>query len=169
MNQHDVPETLANCASPGLVDSARWIERHLIRFEVRVNVSRSQPVAGLTWGTAARRALTLRCPRCGVGPLFRSWFSMHPRCSHCGFLFERAPGYFLGSTYLNYGFTCVTLTALYMGLHYGAELSNQVLTVPLLIYCTVVPLLLFRYARAWWLAMDCCFDTPEPEQQPPSA
>lgn len=74
-------------------------------------------------------------------------------------MFERAPGYFLGSTYLNYGFTAMTLTPLYMYLHFGLGWSNQVLTVPLLLYCTIVPLVVFRYARAWWLAMDCMLDT----------
>jgi uncharacterized protein (DUF983 family) len=124
-------------------------------------------MARLTFGLAARRALALRCPRCGKGPLFRSWITMFPHCQNCGFVFERGPGYFLGSTYLNYGFTCVTLTALYMGLHYGAELSNEVLTGPLLLYCVVTPLVLFRYSRAWGLAMDCCLDTTGAEEDAP--
>ncbi|MDP1797377.1 MAG: hypothetical protein Q8K78_07845, partial [Planctomycetaceae bacterium] len=68
---------------------------------------------------------------------------------------------FLGSTYMNYGFTTLSLTALYMGLHYGLGISNAVLAPILLTYCVVVPLIVFRYARAWWLAMDCFFDTPE--------
>ena len=112
----------------------------------------------ITYGTAASRAFALRCPRCGEGPLFRNWITMHDRCSHCQLKYERAPGYFLGSTYINYGFIAITLTAMYMGLHFGAGISNQVLTPPLIAYCIVVPIILFRYARAWWLAMDCYFD-----------
>jgi uncharacterized protein (DUF983 family) len=121
-------------------------------------------LAGITYGEAAQRALALRCPRCGRGPLFRTWFTMYPRCTDCGFVFERAPGFFLGSAYVNYAFMAVTLTALYLGLHYGAGLSNQVLAPPLLAYCIVVPLVLFRYARAWWLAMDCYFDVTGAEE-----
>lgn len=83
---------------------------------------------------------------------------MHASCMHCQLKFERAPGYFLGSTYINYGFIALTMTAMYMGLHLGAEISNQVLAPPLIAYCVVVPIILFRYARAWWLAMDCYFD-----------
>lgn len=83
---------------------------------------------------------------------------MHPRCSHCDLKYERAPGYFLGSTYVNYGFVALTMTIMYVGLHFGAEISNTILTPPLIAYCVVVPLILFRYARAWWLAMDCYFD-----------
>ncbi|MBS0205551.1 MAG: DUF983 domain-containing protein [Planctomycetes bacterium] len=112
----------------------------------------------ITYETAASRALRLRCPRCGEGDLFRNWFSMHPQCSHCQLRFERAPGYFLGSAYVNYGIISLTLTAMYMGLHFGAEISNRVLVGPLVAYFVLVPLFLFRYARSWWLAMDCYFD-----------
>lgn len=112
----------------------------------------------ITYNTAASRALRLKCPRCGQGTLFKNWFVMHAKCEHCGLRYERAPGYFLGSAYVNYGIIALTLTVMYMGLHFGAEISNQTLAVPLVIYFTVTPLILFRYARSWWLAMDCYFD-----------
>jgi uncharacterized protein (DUF983 family) len=115
----------------------------------------------LTYSLAQSRALRLRCPRCGEGKLFRGLMTMHHHCDHCGYVFERAPGYFLGSTYMNYGFTTLSLTALYMGLHYGLDISNAALAIPLLAYCALVPLIIFRYARAWWLAMDSFFDTPQ--------
>ncbi len=118
-------------------------------------------MAQITYQTAQYRALRLRCPQCGEGRLFRGLITMPHHCEHCGFVFERAPGFFLGSTYMNYGFTTLSLTALYMGLHYGLGISNAVLAPILLTYCVVVPLIVFRYARAWWLAMDCFFDTPE--------
>jgi hypothetical protein len=47
-------------------------------------------------GHPARRALLLfwraerlRCPNCGGGPLFRSWFRMRPYCPACGLPLER--------------------------------------------------------------------------------
>lgn len=112
----------------------------------------------ISYGTAVSRAIGLRCPRCGEGKLFRNWFVMHPTCPHCHLRYERAPGYFLGSAYINYGFIALTMTVMYMVLHFGAEISNQWLTGPLAVYFVVVPLVLFRYARSWWLAMDCYFD-----------
>ncbi|OYW13618.1 MAG: hypothetical protein B7Z55_16515 [Planctomycetales bacterium 12-60-4] len=116
-------------------------------------------MSGITYGMAASRAARLRCPRCGEGRLFRGLLTMYPHCSECGFVYQRDPGYFLGSTYINYGFTSLTMTVLYVVLHFGYGLSNQVLAGPLLTYCTVVPLIMFRYARAWWLAMDSFMDT----------
>lgn len=112
----------------------------------------------LTYGTLASRALRLQCPRCGIGPLFKNFMTMHERCPHCSLKFERAPGYFLGSIYVNYGFMAITMTAAYMGLHFVAEIPNKVLIAPLTIYCVVMPIILFRYGRAWWLAMDCYCD-----------
>ena len=83
---------------------------------------------------------------------------MHERCPVCSLKYERAPGYFLGSTYINYGFMALTTMSAYFAFHYGLGISNQKLSIPLLVYCVVMPLILFRYARAWWLAMDCLCD-----------
>jgi uncharacterized protein (DUF983 family) len=115
-------------------------------------------VVEISYGTAASRALKLRCPRCGRGPLFKNFITMYDRCPECSLKYERAPGYFLGSTYVNYGFMAITTTSMYMALHYGAEISNETLTIPLLVYCIAMPIILFRYARSWWLAMDCYCD-----------
>ena len=109
-------------------------------------------------GTLISRALRLRCPRCGHGKLFTGWFTMPQRCSGCNFKFERDPGYFLGSTYLNYGATAVLLLIVYPALHLGWGFTNQELAPWLAGVCIVFPLWFFRYARALWLAMDCHFD-----------
>ena len=108
--------------------------------------------------TLLGRGLRLRCPRCGSGRLFRGWFSMYERCSNCHLKYERAPGYFLGSAYINYGLTAVSLTIMYMTLRFGVGFSNRQLAVPLGLFCVLFPLFTFRYARGIWLAMDCHFD-----------
>jgi uncharacterized protein (DUF983 family) len=108
--------------------------------------------------TLIGRALKLRCPRCGGGRLFRGWFSMPERCEFCSLKFERAPGYFLGSAYINYGITAVLLMIAYFALHFGLGLTNRQLTPYLVGFCVLFPLATFRYARALWLAMDCHFD-----------
>ena len=108
--------------------------------------------------TLMARALKLECPRCGQGKLFRRFFSMHERCSSCGLKFERAPGYYLGSSYVNYGLTAITLLIAYSILHYKVGFTNQQLAGPLAGFCVIVPLLAFRHARALWLAMDCRWD-----------
>lgn len=114
--------------------------------------------ASVPLGTLIGRALRLRCPRCGEGRLFQGWFTMPERCSSCGFRLERPGGYYLGSSYINYGLTAVTLMALYFVLHYQFGWTNRELAPWLAAFCVLFPLWLFRYARALWLAMDCHFD-----------
>ena len=126
-------------------------------------------MTGISYSTALSRGWTLRCPRCGQGPLFRNLFVMHRNCRHCGFVYERAPGFFLGSAYINYGFTGISLAILYMSLHFGAGLSNRVLTIPLAAYFVTVPFLLFPFARSLWLAMDCFYDADGAEVTDPYA
>jgi uncharacterized protein (DUF983 family) len=119
--------------------------------------------SGIRWPKPATetligRALRLRCPRCGVGKMFRGMFSMNERCPNCNLRYERAPGYFLGSSYINYGLTAVAILVLYVALHYWLKLSNQQLAAPLGIFCIAFPLLFFRQARSLWLALDCRWD-----------
>ena len=100
------------------------------------------------------RAARLRCPRCGVGPLFRGAFSMHESCPHCGFSYEREPGFYLGSIYLNYGVTVILTGALYALLLMGLKLSNEMTLAVCLAAAVVCPILLFRHARSFLLALD---------------
>jgi uncharacterized protein (DUF983 family) len=93
-----------------------------------------------------------------VGKLFRGWFRMHPHCKQCGLRFERAPGYFLGSTYINYAATAVLVTIAYLVLRFGVGLERHHVLAPLLAFCVMFPLFFFRYARSWWLAMDSYID-----------
>ncbi|REJ86983.1 MAG: DUF983 domain-containing protein [Planctomycetota bacterium] len=111
-----------------------------------------------TAGELLARAMRLRCPRCGEGRLFSGWAAMPERCSVCGLKYERAPGYFLGSTYINYGLTAVVLIAAYFLFHDGFGMTNQQLAGPMVGVCVVFPVLAFRHARALWLAFDCHFD-----------
>lgn len=83
---------------------------------------------------------------------------MHSHCQSCNLKYERAPGYFLGSSYVNYGLTALSMTFAYIVLHFAMGLSNEVLLIPLVIHCLLTPLLLFRHARSYWLALDCIFD-----------
>lgn len=83
---------------------------------------------------------------------------MHRNCLDCRFLFDRAPGYFLGSTYINYAFTAVILTVGYVYLRFGVGMQRDTLMWPLMLFCVIFPLIFFRFARALWLSLDCYFD-----------
>jgi uncharacterized protein (DUF983 family) len=101
-----------------------------------------------------RRAMWLRCPRCGEGLLFRGLVQMHDACSHCGLSFRREPGFYLGSIYLNYGATVIVTGLLYAALVLGAGASNEAALGICLAVAVLLPVLLFRHARSLLLALD---------------
>src|SRR5262245_46971871 len=115
-------------------------------------------------GTLLWRAARLYCPVCGRGRLFRNWFAMHPRCGECGFHYERGPGYWLGSIYVNYGLTALIVTAGYLGFFFSEAIEPTTLLWLCVGFCFVFPLWFFRYARAVWVAVDLYFDPPRAEE-----
>jgi len=109
-------------------------------------------------GQAFSRGIQLKCPICNGGKLYSGFIRMEKRCSACGFQFERAPGYFLGSTYINYGATTLLTTWTYMVLRFGFDVSKAFLIPVLAAFCVIFPVVFFRYARSLWLSFDCYID-----------
>ncbi|MFM9059915.1 MAG: DUF983 domain-containing protein [Planctomycetaceae bacterium] len=104
--------------------------------------------------TALRRGLALRCPRCGVGRLFRGWFRMHDACLACGASFAPEPGFYLGSIYVNYGVTVIATGGLYALLVAGCGLTAEAGLAACLAVAVVLPVVFFRHARSLLLALD---------------
>jgi uncharacterized protein (DUF983 family) len=105
-------------------------------------------------GRAEARALRLRCPRCGRGPLFRGWFTMNVLCAVCDLRFERAQGYWVGAIYVNYGATALLAVggALALWVFAGVGAAGQLaFAVPVVL---LFPLGFFRYSRSLWLGLE---------------
>ena len=94
--------------------------------------------------------------------MFRGALAMHERCAACGLKFEREPGYFLGSIYLNYGAAVAVAIGLHLVLSTSLGWSAPAELAVILPVVVVLGFLLFRVARALWLAFDLSFDPPEP-------
>ena len=121
--------------------------------------------------TLFARAFRLRCPNCGQGKLFTSWFRMRERCPVCGLKTERGDdGYQVGS----YMFNIVASELLFGALFIGAI----VLTWPtppwtLLQYggialMILAPFLFFPVSKTLFLAFDLIFRPAEPDELSPS-
>jgi uncharacterized protein (DUF983 family) len=106
------------------------------------------------------RALRLRCPNCGGGPIFRSWFRMRPYCPVCGIPLEREEsGYQVGA----YMFNIVASELLFAILF----IAVLVMTWPdppwkLLQYggvalMVVAPFLFYPFSKTIFLAFDLLF------------
>ena len=112
----------------------------------------------LPYSTIMARSLKLKCPRCGQTRLFRGWFAMHDECAECGLKFNREPGFFLGSVYINYGLTALLMSVTYTSLLVAGYASNNTLLWSMLVFCVLFPLWFFRYARSLWMGFDHFWD-----------
>ncbi|MEX2529240.1 MAG: DUF983 domain-containing protein [Gemmatimonadota bacterium] len=106
------------------------------------------------------RALLLRCPNCGGGPLFRRWVLMRDMCPRCHLKLDRGESdYFIGSYTVNFVVAELLICA-------GA-LAGILLTWPdvpwtalkwgLMATIAPVPVLFYPFAKTLWLALDLTF------------
>jgi hypothetical protein len=88
---------------------------------------------------------------------------MHECCSVCQLRFEREQGYFLGAMYINYGVTVVLALIGSFALEWWTTVSLAQQLLLWVGFCSLFPVLFFRYSRALWLAVDHIFDPVEDE------
>jgi uncharacterized protein (DUF983 family) len=111
-----------------------------------------------SYPTVLWRAWRLRCPRCGREKLFKNLIGMHRQCASCGLRYEREPGYFLGSIYINYGLTALLVTVGYLPLAASGVVSLEAALWIVAAFAVVFPIWFFRYARSLWLGFDHYWD-----------
>ena len=106
-----------------------------------------------------RYSFQLKCPRCGEGALFQTYFKMFACCPRCDLKFERESGYFIGAMYLNYGAT--------VGIAFpGYFLVETLTTIPFLVnlgiwalFSAIFPIFFYRYSKSLWLNFDYIFSS----------
>jgi len=95
--------------------------------------------------------------------MFRSLFTMYPRCQVCNLRFEREQGYFLGAIYINYAITVMIMLMGFFILDYVAEISLASQIILWSAFGVLFPMFFYRYSKSLWLSIDCIFDPPEQE------
>ena len=116
--------------------------------------------------TPTARALRLRCPHCGGGPLFTSWFRMGDCCPKCRLRLERGEqGYIVGA----YMFNIIAAELLFAALAAGVVAATwpsppwtalQWGGAALMI---AAPLACYPFSKTLFLAFDLMFRPPQPE------
>lgn len=103
------------------------------------------------------RALRLRCPHCGGGPLFQSFFTLKRHCPGCGLRLERGEGdYFVGAYLFNLIAVELILFVAVCGFVYLTwpdppwDLITYVTGFLMLAGCV----LCYPFAKTTWLAVD---------------
>jgi len=113
------------------------------------------------------RALLLRCPNCGRGPVLEHWLRLRVRCGNCGLRLQRGEhDYFTGSMMI--------LFVLAGSLLLGALVVTLLVTWPnvpwdllqngLPILMVVALPALFPFSKLLWLAFDLMLRPVTPEE-----
>lgn len=103
------------------------------------------------------RALLLgalgRCPHCGRGQLFRSFYGLQPACAVCGTRFERTGNQSTGGMAINLVVTILLGFAggILLVLHYPDFVLQGLLIM--LAGLTVFHLLFYRPAKGLWIGL----------------
>ena len=105
------------------------------------------------------RAFFLRCPNCGGGGLFRSWFSIKSECPTCELRIERESGSFTGSMTINLVVTEIVWVVALVAMLIATWPSPPVILLQWgsILLMVLFPLLFFRHAKTLWLAFDLVF------------
>jgi uncharacterized protein (DUF983 family) len=125
------------------------------------------------------RALRLRCPECGVSPLFcplrrvrawRDWTTPLDGCPRCGYAYEREDGYFLLAIWGVHYFTVAgfgLILGLVIDAIYNPPLARLAWGVS--IPTAIVGVGFIRHAKSIYLAIDHFFDPHRRTDDAPAA
>jgi uncharacterized protein (DUF983 family) len=103
------------------------------------------------------RAVLLRCPNCGGGSVFASWFTLKSTCPTCGLWFQRGEeGYFLGAMAINLvvGESIPIFGLLAAWILAFPSPPSTIVVVSGFVGAVALPLLFFPFSRTLWLALD---------------
>jgi uncharacterized protein (DUF983 family) len=115
------------------------------------------------------RALILRCPNCGGGPVLKDWFHLRTHCPTCGIALERGEesDYYIGGMLLN-----ITLCFIIFAVGFWGVLVLTYPRVPwdllqygLVAAMIILPIALYPISRLVWLAADLAV-RPHSERTP---
>ena len=118
----------------------------------------------LTISRLVRRGLRRRCPLCGGGDVFASFFQVRERCPRCNFPLQREEGHWLGAIGIN---TIVTLGVLFVTMLVAFLLTIEErravrILVPCVVVAIVTPLAFFGSSHTLWSAIELAMNPLEP-------
>lgn len=116
--------------------------------------------AGRRLRVTLARALVRRCPYCGAGGIFSSWFALKGRCPACLTLFAYEDGYFLGAYALNLVVTELVAVGLTIWLLATTDLTVLQLQITGVTLAVLLPIAFYPVALCLWMVLDLVFHPP---------
>lgn len=103
------------------------------------------------------RAMRLRCPHCGGGPIFLRWSKLVPNCPVCGLGLERGEeGYWLGAYFFNLTAMEMVFSVWFVGFLWWTwpDPPWEFFYFSTMALMLVVPIVSFPYSKTLFLAFD---------------
>lgn len=106
--------------------------------------------------TQLKRGLLKRCPRCGEGRVFASYFHMRQRCPVCNYGFEREEGYWTGAMIVNIAACEVWFFVLFVGVLLATMPGVNWIAILLVALVTngLLPVFFYPHSKTIWMAFD---------------
>jgi uncharacterized protein (DUF983 family) len=113
------------------------------------------------------RGLRKRCPNCGAGDLFTSFFGLRPRCPRCGLAFEREEGYWLGAMIVAIGVTEALFGVWFVGgmLVTWPDVPWTMLLVGGLVLNATIPVVTYPWSKTTWMGLHHAFVPPDAAEE----
>jgi uncharacterized protein (DUF983 family) len=113
------------------------------------------------------RASRRRCPNCGGGPIFRSWFRMRPYCPSCGLPLERGEqGYQVGSYMFNIAAAELIFVLVFLSVVLITWPSPpwRLLQYGGIVLMILAPIIFYPFSKTLFLAFDLLFRPATPDE-----
>jgi uncharacterized protein (DUF983 family) len=113
-------------------------------------------------GALLLRALRRRCPFCGIGHPFVTWWRLSERCPHCTYRYEREDGYWVGAMVVNTAVTEGLFGLLFVAILIATLPDVQWFSILLAGAATnvLVPIFFYPLSKTLWVAIDMFFNPP---------
>lgn len=110
--------------------------------------------------------VTNTCAKCHQGKVFennnpynlKNGLSMKEECSCCGFKYEREPGFFYGSMYVNYALTSGIFIILFALDSFFWHMETWVLLTIIIAFILILFPVTFRVGRILWINFFARYD-----------
>ncbi len=114
--------------------------------------------------------LNNKCPKCQEGDFyvsrhpykFKDFGKNHENCSHCGYKFDKEPGYFYGAMYVSYALTVAFSVAIAVAIVVLFPSSSyKVYLFSILIGLLILMPISFRLSRLIWMNLFQHYESPD--------
>ncbi len=110
------------------------------------------------------RGLRRRCPLCGGGKMFQSFFIVKERCPRCNFPIHREEGHWIGAIGMNTvaSFGLLLLTFVVVFVLTWDDRNAPLVFISAFAVAGITPIVFFGPSQTLWSAVHLLMNPPEP-------